>query len=77
MALLIPFPLAGSGGEAAYVNPAMVVCLMQVGRERTQVVTAGLAGEASISLVVPLEIHKVAERLSSLGDDPPEVAPDR
>jgi hypothetical protein len=72
MAALIQFPLAGSGGENAYVNPAMVVCLMQAGRERTQVVTAGLAGEASISIIVPLEIHQVAARLSSPDGAPPE-----
>ncbi len=61
---LICFRLAGSGGEDAYVNPAMVVCLMQAGRDRTQVVTAGLAGETSISIVVAMEIHQVAARLS-------------
>ena len=61
---LIPFRLAGSGGEDAYVNPAMVVCLMQAGRERTQVVTAGLAGETSISIVVAMDIHAVATHLN-------------
>ena len=62
--LLIPFRLAGSGGENAYVNPAMVVCLMQAGRDRTQVVTAGLAGETAISIVVDMELHDVAARLN-------------
>jgi hypothetical protein len=67
---LVQFRLAGSGGEDAYVNPAMVVCLMQAGRERTQVVTAGLAGETSISIVVDMDLHDVAAQLNS-----PEPAP--
>jgi len=60
---LIPFRLAGGGGEETYVNPAMVVCLMHAGKNRTQVVTTGLAGEASISIVVAMELHEAAERL--------------
>lgn len=63
---LIPFRLGGSGGEEAYVNPDMVVCLMQAGLQRTQVVTAGLAGETSISIVVAMELHDVAARLNRL-----------
>jgi hypothetical protein len=61
---LISFRLAGSGGEDAYVNPDLVVCLMQAGQNRTQVVTAGLAGETSISIVVAMELHDVAARLN-------------
>jgi hypothetical protein len=61
---LISFRLAGSGGEDAYVNPNLVVCLMQAGQNRTQVVTAGLAGETSISIVVAMELHDVAARLN-------------
>ncbi len=60
---LIAFRLASTGGEEAYVNPAMVVCLMQAGHGRTQVVTAGLAGEAAISIVVAMELHEAARRL--------------
>lgn len=62
---LVSFRLAGSGGEDAYVNPAMVVCLMKAGRDRTQVVTAGLAGETSISIVVAMELDEVAARLNT------------
>lgn len=61
---LIPFRLAGSGGDDAYVNPSMVVCLMQAGPNRTQVVTAGLAGETSISIVVACDMHEAAARLN-------------
>jgi hypothetical protein len=61
---LISFRLAGSGGEDAYVNPSMVVCLMHAGQGRTQVVTAGLAGETSISIVVAMQLHDVAARLN-------------
>jgi hypothetical protein len=66
---LISFRLAGSGGEDAYVNPGMVVCLMQAGKERTQVVTAGLAGESSISIVVAMGLHDVAARLNKADAD--------
>lgn len=61
---LVSFRLAGSGGEDAYVNPDMVVCLMQAGHGRTQVVTAGLTGESSITIVVALDLHETAARLN-------------
>ncbi len=60
---LISFRLASGGGEETYVNPDMVVCLMHAGLGRTQVVTAGLASESSISIVVAMELHDVAKRL--------------
>ncbi len=67
---LISFRLAGSGGEDAYVNPSMVVCLMHAGQGRTQVVTAGLAGEAAISIVVAMQLHDVAARLNGPEERP-------
>jgi hypothetical protein len=60
---LVRFRLAGTGGEDAYINPAMVVCLMQAGQGRTQVVTAGLGTESSISLVVEMDLEETANRL--------------
>lgn len=60
---LIAFKVAGSGGRPVYVNPEQVVCLMDGGGSRTQIVTSGLSGEHSISLVVDLDTAAVAERL--------------
>jgi hypothetical protein len=60
---LVRFRLASSGGEEAYINPDMVVCLMKAGNQRTQVVTSGLTGESSISLIVALDIDEAAECL--------------
>ena len=60
---LIAFKVAGSGGRPVYVNPEHVVCLMDGGDNRTQIVTTGLSGEHSISLVVDLNPATVAERL--------------
>ena len=62
---LVRFRLASSGGEEAYINPAMVVCLMKAGHQRTQVVTAGLTGESSITLIVALDIDEAAECLGA------------
>jgi hypothetical protein len=62
---LIAFKVAGSGGRPIYVNPEHVVCLMDGGGGRTQIVTTGLSGEHSISLVVDLETAAVAERLQA------------
>ena len=62
---LIAFKVAGSGGRPVYVNPEHVVCLMDNGGGRTQIVTTGLSGEHSISLVVVLDPGAVAERLQA------------
>ncbi len=60
---LVRVQLAGAGGEVAYINPAMVVLLMHAGKGRTQVVTAGLSGESSISVVVALDLDEAAVQL--------------
>ena len=52
---LIAFQVAGSGGRQVHVNPEHVVCLIDTGEGRTQIVTTGLSGEASISLIVELK----------------------
>jgi hypothetical protein len=49
---LVGFPLAGGGGRQVHVNPEQVVCVMDVGERRTQIVTTGLSGETSMSLIV-------------------------
>ena len=61
---MVAFPIAGSGGREVLINPEHVVCLMDLGEERTQIVTTGLSGAASMSLVVEVKIHEVARRLA-------------
>jgi hypothetical protein len=64
---LISFKVAGSGGRPVFVNPEHVVCLMDAGSNRTQIVTTGLSGETSISLVVDLDPAAVAAHLQAEG----------
>ena len=61
---LVVMPLAGGGGREVYVNPDQVVCLIDVGQRRTQLVTTGLQGEASISLLLEMDIGDVARSLA-------------
>ena len=60
---LVAFQVAGSGGRQVHVNPDHVVCLIDTGEARTQIVTTGLSGEASISLIVDGKPATVVERL--------------
>jgi hypothetical protein len=60
---LIPFPVAGSGGRKVFVNPEQVVCIIDSGDNRAQIVTTGLQGQASMSLVVEMNPALVAEKL--------------
>ena len=60
---LVGLPLAGSAGGQVFVNPDQVVCLMEVGSNRTQVVTTGLATESSITLMVDRPLPRVVEAL--------------
>jgi len=59
------FRVAGSGGRPVYINPDQVVCVLDAGDGRTQVVTTGLSGEASISLIVDLGPEAVAAQLQA------------
>jgi hypothetical protein len=61
---LVPLPLAGSGGRLVHINPDQVICLMDLGDRRTQIVTTGLSGETSISLITELEPDAVARKLA-------------
>ena len=63
---LIGFRLAGGGGREVHVNPEQVVCIMDVGERRTQIVTTGLSGETSMSLIVEAAHAAVVRAL--LGD---------
>jgi hypothetical protein len=61
---LVEFPTAGSGGRTVHLNPEQVVCLMDSGEGRTQVVTTGLSGETSMSIIVAMKPDEVARKLS-------------
>jgi hypothetical protein len=60
---LIALPVAGAGGREVFVNPRHVVCLLDAGPRRTQIVTTALAAETSISLIVELTLSETAHRL--------------
>jgi len=60
---LVSFPVAGSGGREVHINPEQVVCVMDIGLRRAQIVTTGLAGESSISLIVEVTPSAVVRAL--------------
>lgn len=64
---LVEFPEAG--GRALFVNPEQVVCLIDSGKNRTQIVTTGLSGQSSISLIAELPLHTVVRMLEGVDDD--------
>ena len=45
------------------MNPEQVVCLIDSGKNRTQVVTTGLSGESSMSLIVAMPVEDTARAL--------------
>ena len=55
--------LPEAGGRLLYVNPEQVVCLIDSGHNRTQIVTTGLSGQSSISLIAALPLKDVVQRL--------------
>jgi hypothetical protein len=57
------FLMAGGGGRRVHVNPEQVVCLVDMGDERTQMVTTGLAGSTSMTLIVEGPLDDVARTL--------------
>jgi hypothetical protein len=71
MKRLIELPEVGD--RILYLNPEQVVCLIEAGRGRTQIVTTGLSGESSMSLIVSLDLKETARRL--MASDQPEPAP--
>jgi len=66
---LVGFPVAGGGGREVYVNPEQVVCVLDIGGDRCQVVTTGLSGQASMSLVVERPVDAVVRGLSGAHRD--------
>jgi hypothetical protein len=60
---LVSFQVAGGGGREVHINPEQVVCVMDLGVRRTQIVTTGLAGESSISLIVEAPPNAVVHDL--------------
>jgi hypothetical protein len=61
---LIGFPVAGGGGREVHVNPEQVVCVLDVGGERCQIITTGLQGESSMSIIVERRLRTVVEELA-------------
>ena len=57
---MFSFVLAGGGGRRVHVNPEQVVCLVDMGDERTQIVTTGLSGATSMSLIVETPVDEVS-----------------
>ncbi|MFC3068607.1 hypothetical protein [Phenylobacterium soli] len=70
---LVSLPLAGAGGREVHVNPEQVVCLVDAGQRRTQLVTTGFQGEASMTLMLDLSVDEAALRLAD-GAAPARVA---
>ncbi len=64
------FLMAGGGGRRVHVNPEQVVCLVDMGEERTQVVTTGLSGAASMTLIVEGPVEEVARALQGRAAPP-------
>ena len=62
---LVALPVAGTGGREVLVNPDQVVCILDVGDNRTQIVTTGLSTESSISIIVALGLREVGHRLGA------------
>ena len=69
---LVRLPVAGAAGRPIIVNAEQVVCIVDIGDKRSQVVTTGLSGEASISLMVELSAYEVADRLEAAVRPPSE-----
>ena len=63
---LIELPEAG--GQLLFVNPEQVVCLIEAGKNRTQIVTTGLSGQSSISLIAAMPMREVVRLLSEADD---------
>lgn len=61
---LIGFRLAGGGGREVHINPEHVVCVLDVGERRAQIVTTGLSNETSMSLVVEATHASVIQALA-------------
>lgn len=64
---LTGFRLAGGGGRQVHINPEHVVCVLDVGENRAQIVTTGLSNEASMSLIVEASQTAVIQALSGVG----------
>jgi hypothetical protein len=62
------FMMAGGGGRRVHINPEQVVCLVDMGEDRTQVVTTGLSGATSMTLIVEGGHDEVSRVLQGRGD---------
>jgi hypothetical protein len=60
--------MAGGGGRRVHINPEQVVCLVDMGEDRTQVVTTGLSGATSMTLIVEGAHDEIARTLQGRSD---------
>lgn len=67
---MFSFLMAGSGGRRVHINPEQVVCLVDMGDERTQIVTTGLSGATSMSLIVETPVEEVSRALQGRSASP-------
>jgi hypothetical protein len=74
--LMFSFLMAGSGGRRVHINPEQVVCLVDMGDERTQIVTTGLSGATSMSLIVETPVEEVSRTLQGRTASPKADAAD-
>jgi hypothetical protein len=70
------FLMAGGGGRRVHINPEQVVCLVDMGDERTQIVTTGLSGATSMSLIVETPVEEVSRTLQDPNGSPKAGAAD-
>lgn len=62
---LVGFPVAGSGGREVHVNPVQVVCVLDLGGDRSQIVTTGLSGQTAMTLIVERKLDAVLRDLAA------------
>lgn len=63
---LVQFSLAGSGGRLVHVNPEHVVAVVEVGDGRSQIVTTGLQGVTSMTLMIDETPASVRDKLMAI-----------
>jgi hypothetical protein len=67
---MFSFLMAGGGGRRVHINPEQVVCLVDMGDDRTQVVTTGLSGATSMTLIIEGAHDEVARALEGRSTAP-------
>ena len=71
---MFSFLMAGGGGRRVHINPEQVVCLVDMGDDRTQVVTTGLSGATSMTLIIEGSHDEVSRTLQGNVPAPARLA---